>query len=179
MSFCYRGSIHRTRKEPGRINPPLPQQAGLPSWKRGTPVLQFYIDHWGRIAIPQYLPIKIDSRWSLSPIFIFYNKVYVKNKGRRVIERIFTSLIRIWSDGPATSFRASPTVSPKTAAECAGDPLPPYCPSSINFFALSHAPPELNINTARSAPTIFTPIRKAASGQTPSVNPIIIAMSLT
>src|SRR4030095_9368781 len=45
--------------------------------------------------------------------------------------------------GPAVSLYGSPTVSPVTAALCASEPLPPKCPSSMYFFALSHAPPPL------------------------------------
>jgi len=39
--------------------------------------------------------------------------------------------------GPAVSLYGSPTVSPVTAAAWASEPLPPYRPSSIVFFALS------------------------------------------
>ena len=51
------------------------------------------------------------------------------------------SLIRIFKLGPEVSLNGSPTVSPTTVALCASLPLPPWFPSSMNFFALSHAPP--------------------------------------
>src|SRR4029079_13662258 len=51
--------------------------------------------------------------------------------------------------GPAVSLYGSPTVSPVTAAACASEPLPPNAPSSISFFALSHAPPPEGIALAR------------------------------
>src|SRR6266496_2419171 len=50
-------------------------------------------------------------------------------------------LINGFTAGPAVSLYGSPTVSPVTAALCASEPFPPWCPSSIYFFALSHAPP--------------------------------------
>ena len=56
-------------------------------------------------------------------------------------------MIRISRDGPTVSFNGSPTVSPTTAASCAGEPLP--CPSiapdSMYFLPLSHAPPALPV----------------------------------
>ena len=54
------------------------------------------------------------------------------------------------SAGPAVSLNGSPTVSPITAALWLSDPFPPKCPSSTYFFALSHAPPELESITAIS-----------------------------
>ena len=39
----------------------------------------------------------------------------------------------------------SPTVSPTTAASRTSEPLPPKLPFSTYFFALSHAPPALDI----------------------------------
>ena len=54
-----------------------------------------------------------------------------------VVER---SLMTTWSEGPAVSLSGSPTVSPVIDALCASEFLPPKLPSSMNFFALSHAP---------------------------------------
>ena len=59
--------------------------------------------------------------------------------------------------GPAVSLNGSPTVSPMIVASWAGDPLPPWLPSSTSFLALSHAPPELARKTA-----ISTPVRDRA-----------------
>src|SRR5471032_1355030 len=50
--------------------------------------------------------------------------------------------------GPAVSLNGSPTVSPMIVASCAGEPLPPWLPSSTSFLALSQAPPELARKTA-------------------------------
>ena len=55
-------------------------------------------------------------------------------------------------DGPEVSLNGSPTVSPTTAALWGSDPLPPKCPSSMYFFALSHAPPALAIMIASRTP---------------------------
>ena len=75
------------------------------------------------------------------------------------------------SAGPAVSLNGSPTVSPITAAACAGEFLPPWLPSSTIFFALSHAPPVFDKNTASSTPVAIAPARKPASGPTPSPKP--------
>jgi hypothetical protein len=56
----------------------------------------------------------------------------------------FMTLISGFKAGPAVSLKGSPTVSPITAALWASEPFPPSCPSSMCFFALSHAPPELD-----------------------------------
>jgi len=61
------------------------------------------------------------------------------------------NFIKMFKDGPEVSFNGSPTVSPITAALCSWDPFPIYSPvvksfmcfPSINFLALSQAPPEL------------------------------------
>jgi len=63
---------------------------------------------------------------------------------------VASSFTRTWRDGPAVSLKGSPTVSPTTAAACAGVPLPSTFPSasvrwpdSMYFLALSQAPPPL------------------------------------
>src|SRR6266550_7077009 len=65
--------------------------------------------------------------------------------------------------GPAVSLKGSPTVSPVTEAAWASEPLPPYAPSSISFFALSHAPPPDVIAIARNRPVTIVPIRRPPS----------------
>ena len=75
----------------------------------------------------------------------------------------FMTLISGLSAGPAVSLNGSPTVSPMTAALCASLPLPPKCPSSMYFLALSHAPPEFDSITARSWPVRIAPARNAPS----------------
>src|SRR5690242_686299 len=84
----------------------------------------------------------------------------------------FITLINGLIAGPAVSLNGSPTVSPITVASCAGLPLPPYEPSSTILFALSHAPPEFERNTAISTPAAIAPARYPASGATPNVKPI-------
>ena len=61
--------------------------------------------------------------------------------------------------GPAVSLNGSPTVSPMTVASCAGEPFPPYAPSSTIFFALSQAPPELASMIAIRVPVAMAPAR--------------------
>src|SRR6476659_668492 len=65
--------------------------------------------------------------------------------------------------GPAVSLYGSPTVSPVMAAAWASEPLPPYSPSSIDFFALSHAPPPEVIAIARKRPVTIVPISRPPS----------------
>ena len=61
------------------------------------------------------------------------------NTGAKTTDTTVISLMRILIEGPAVSLNGSPTVSPTTAALCATEPLPPFEPLSIYFFALSHA----------------------------------------
>ncbi len=61
--------------------------------------------------------------------------------------------------GPAVSLNGSPTVSPMMVASWAGDPLPPWLPSSTSFLELSQAPPELARKTAISVPVPIAPAR--------------------
>src|SRR5476649_707912 len=74
--------------------------------------------------------------------------------------------------GPAVSLYGSPTVSPVTAALCASDPLPPKCPSSIYFLALSQAPPPVVIDMATNRPVMMVPMSKPPSACTPDPGPI-------
>jgi hypothetical protein len=69
------------------------------------------------------------------------------------IATMFATLIIGLIAGPAVSLNGSPTVSPVTDAAWASEPLPPYAPSSISFFALSHAPPPAVMSTAKKKPT--------------------------
>ena len=71
----------------------------------------------------------------------------------------FITLMSGLMAGPAVSLNGSPTVSPMTVASCAGEPLPPYAPSSTVFFALSHAPPELASRIAIRVPAAIAPAR--------------------
>ena len=54
-------------------------------------------------------------------------------------------------------------MSPVTAAAWASEPLPPNAPSSISFFALSHAPPPEVMAIARKRPVTIVPIRSPPS----------------
>ncbi len=71
---------------------------------------------------------------------------------------MFATLIIGLMAGPAVSLNGSPTVSPVTEAAWASEPLPPWAPSSISFFALSHAPPPAVMRTAKNRPTTMTPM---------------------
>ena len=76
---------------------------------------------------------------------------------------MFATLIIGLIAGPAVSLNGSPTVSPVTEAACASEPLPPNAPSSISFFALSHAPPPAVMKIAMKRPTTITPISRPPS----------------
>ena len=52
---------------------------------------------------------------------------------------MFATLIIGLMAGPDVSLYGSPTVSPVMAAWCAGEPFPPWWPTSIYFLALSQA----------------------------------------
>ena len=88
------------------------------------------------------------------------------------IETVEQSLIRMFRLGPAVSFSGSPTVSPTTAALCCSLPLPPWCPASIYFLALSQAPPALDINTAMAKPDTETPPSIPTTPTGPSSRPV-------
>src|SRR5205085_1145929 len=73
--------------------------------------------------------------------------------------------------GPAVSLYGSPTVSPVTAALCASEPLPPWWPSSMYFFALSQAPPPVDIEMATNSPVTIVPISTPPSACAPAAGP--------
>src|ERR687885_111859 len=89
-----------------------------------------------------------------------------RRRVREVAAQVMIGMIRIATmlatliigliAGPAVSFNGSPTVSPVTDAAFASEPLPPKAPSSINFFALSQAPPPAVIESATNRPTTIT-----------------------
>src|SRR5262249_46703045 len=83
---------------------------------------------------------------------------------------VLRSLISTCRLGPAVSLKGSPTVSPTTAALCASEPLPPYCPVSMYFFALSQAPPPLLRSVATRIPAIVPTMRSAATASAPAPN---------
>merc|ERR550525_779509 len=73
---------------------------------------------------------------------------------------IVINLIKMLSAGPEVSLKGSPMVSPTTAAECSSDPFALSSPNplaSMNFLALSHAPPAFAINTANMKPEVSAP----------------------
>ena len=88
---------------------------------------------------------------------------WVMTAGRISSDTRFMTLMSGLSAGPAVSLNGSPTVSPMTAALWASEPLPPSWPSSMYFFALSHAPPEFD-----SVLAISWPVRIAAARNAPS-----------
>merc|ERR1719383_905826 len=72
------------------------------------------------------------------------------------------SFMRMLREGPDVSLSGSPIVSPMTAALCASGPrarAASVAPASMYFFALSHAPPVLDMLTASSTPSALTPKR--------------------
>ncbi len=89
----------------------------------------------------------------------------------------FMTLISGLRAGPAVSLNGSPTVSPMTAALCASLPLPPKCPSSMYFLALSQAPPEFDSITASSWPVRIAPARNAPSASPFSRKPAMMGES--
>src|SRR5881227_77639 len=93
------------------------------------------------------------------------------------IATMFTTLIIGLIAGPAVSLYGSPTVSPVTEAAWANDPLPPRFPSSINFFALSHAAPPEVIAIATNNPVTIVPTSKPPRATAPSG--LIIATATT
>merc|ERR1711957_338591 len=70
------------------------------------------------------------------------------------------------SEGPAVSLKGSPTVSPVTAAWCCKVFFSPL--DSINFLALSHAPPALSNIIAMVRPVSVPNNRKPATHSTPN-----------
>src|SRR5436309_3327133 len=86
---------------------------------------------------------------------------------RVMVDNNFTRMCR---DGPAVSLNGSPTVSPTTAALCVGLPLPPYSHVSMNFLALSHAPPPLLSSVAMRMPAIVPTMRNDATVSAPTRN---------
>src|SRR6478736_100277 len=92
------------------------------------------------------------------------------NSGAITSVIVLSSLISTCRLGPAVSLNGSPTVSPTTAALCASEPLPPYCPVSMYFFALSHAPPPLLRSVAMRMPAIVPTMRRAATASAPAPN---------
>src|SRR6267143_4010371 len=90
---------------------------------------------------------------------------------------MLTTLIIGLIAGPAVSLYGSPTVSPVTEAAWANDPLPPRFPSSINFFALSHAAPPNVIEMAINNPVTIVPTSKPPSTTGP--NGLMTATSTT
>ncbi len=82
-----------------------------------------------------------------------YNKNGTSNNAMR-LRTLRMGLIA----GPAASLHGSPTVSPVIAAWCAGEPLPPRCPSSIYFLALSQAAPPVQTKKANIIPELTAPI---------------------
>ena len=63
-------------------------------------------------------------------------------------------------------------MSPMTAALCGSEPLPPWWPSSISFFALSHTPPALAIIRAIRTPVTSAPASSPPRPATPSTKPV-------
>ena len=85
------------------------------------------------------------------------------------------TLMMMFMDGPEVSLNGSPTVSPTTQASWTGEPLPPWCPSSTYFLALSHAPPAFDIMSAMRIQPRSAPMRQPVRAMAP-VSPPPIAL---
>ena len=77
----------------------------------------------------------------------------------------------MFNAGPDVSLNGSPTVSPTTTAACWSVPLPPWCPASTYFLALSQAPPAFAIMMARRKPVAMAPISSPPSASAPRTAP--------
>ena len=71
------------------------------------------------------------------------------------------------------SFKGSPTVSPTIACLCSSDSResPSTPPTSMNFFALSQAPPALPVKSANMIAESVEPIRRPATKSGPKMKP--------
>ena len=83
--------------------------------------------------------------------------VIVSSNGAISNAVMFVSFIYMLSDGPATSFNGSPTVSPTTAAVCVGVPFIQNPCASMLFLALSQRPPPYVKNDASKAAVHVAP----------------------
>ena len=81
------------------------------------------------------------------------------------------NFMKIKVEGPATSFRESPTVSPITAAMCSGVPRDNSNPSMV-FLALSNAVPVLLKKGPKSAEQATEPTKTAPNAFIPKAKPI-------
>src|SRR6266404_1701739 len=90
------------------------------------------------------------------------------NSGAITSVIVLSSLISTCRLGPAVSLNGSPTVSPTMAALWASEPFPPYSPVSMNFLALSHAPPPLFRSVAIRMPVIVPTMSNAATASAPT-----------
>ena len=101
------------------------------------------------------------------------------NSVAKVLATVDMVLMKMSSATPTTSLRVSPTVSPTTAALWAGEPLPwpSSAPDSIYFMALSNAPPELPMNSARGMATMVAPTSKPPTNSTPNRKPPTMGIS--
>src|SRR6059058_1018253 len=72
---------------------------------------------------------------------------------------------------PCGILNGSPTVSPTTAALWVGLPLPHRLPASMNFFALSHAPPPVFRTRAIRTPAIVPTMRVPPRGSPAGIGP--------
>merc|ERR1719401_1280326 len=91
-------------------------------------------------------------------------------------ETMACNFITMFKAGPEVSLKGSPTVSPVTAASCAGTFLPLRAASSekpplMYFLQLSQAPPELDIEMASCTEETREPVRMPNTACTPKKVP--------
>jgi hypothetical protein len=87
---------------------------------------------------------------------------------------MLVSFMKIFNEGPATSFKGSPTVSPTTAAVWVWVPLIQKPEASMLFFVLSHSAPPKVKKEARSAAVHVPPSSRPPSAAGPSIKPVRI-----
>lgn len=113
------------------------------------------------------------------------NKPVLWMKGVKTRDKMAESLTKMLREGPEVSLSGSPTVSPITAALCSSEPFflttPPSTnlPDSMNFLALSQAPPVLELEMAIWTPLTRAPGNKPATALGPKKRPTINGVRMT
>lgn len=101
-----------------------------------------------------------------------YSRANIRIMGANTEATSDITVIIVFSEGPAVSLKGSPTVSPITAALWASEPFPPKAPASMYFLALSQAPPEFAMKSAKTIPVTMLPARNPAKDSFPRKNPV-------
>src|SRR4029079_15295776 len=145
----YRRLPERARHDAGPGVTPTPGPARFPQAVVGQTLV---VAAWDTGAVPVARPGALRFEKAMAPISTTRETPAMVKRAASLSCRLmmagsvrsatrFMTLISGFSAGPAVSLNGLLTVSPMTAALWASDPLPPWCPSSMYFLALSHAPP--------------------------------------